>query len=546
MWVARIAPLAVAVATSLLGVGLASGAWALQGRADDADGMRQRAEALAGAASKRFDELIPGLKGLRLAQTTPPSKARERPPESSGGFFDDVLGPARRWFSRAAREYRNMMRGLSREAGSREVAKAPAKTAPPARPQDTSSGIPVIDPVQRWVGHANRQYHAVIVRGLSGAAPGRSTAAARSPEPRRTVQEEQPIDVGKMAEAPPRNAETADAARIAEVPKVAEESRPGEPKRAEDPMRKAVEEPKAADVRKEPDERRTSAAEAAKRVAEEPPRKEAEERRQADAVKRAAEEAPRKQPEDVRQPDAAKRAVEEPARKQPRETRRADAAKRSAEEPPRKHAEDVRQPDTATRGVAEPPRKRSEDAREAKAAKRAEEARRRQEQAEERRIAEERRRTEAKRAAEEKRRQDAEERQRRAETKRASERERLAQAGRGPDVTGTPDKRGRAPEVAADEPPRSAEPPGRRLARGPGRFEQRHEYRGDIACMRRAGHRVRTPGTYIARRGDTIWRIAIMHYGDPRAARAIWRANRGRISDPEHLYPCDRIRLPFR
>ena len=52
------------------------------------------------------------------------------------------------------------------------------------------------------------------------------------------------------------------------------------------------------------------------------------------------------------------------------------------------------------------------------------------------------------------------------------------------------------------------------------------------------------PGVYIVRPGDTLRKIAQNHYNDPNRARAILRLNRSRISDPDDLATCQRIRLP--
>ncbi len=41
--------------------------------------------------------------------------------------------------------------------------------------------------------------------------------------------------------------------------------------------------------------------------------------------------------------------------------------------------------------------------------------------------------------------------------------------------------------------------------------------------------------TYVVQRGDSLWKIAQKQYGDGRAWRKIYNANRGRISDPSDV-----------
>lgn len=54
----------------------------------------------------------------------------------------------------------------------------------------------------------------------------------------------------------------------------------------------------------------------------------------------------------------------------------------------------------------------------------------------------------------------------------------------------------------------------------------------------------RVPGWYVVTRGDSLWRIAKRHYGSGSRYKAIYRANRKRIANPRHIYPCQRLRLP--
>jgi colicin import membrane protein len=65
------------------------------------------------------------------------------------------------------------------------------------------------------------------------------------------------------------------------------------------------------------------------------------------------------------------------------------------------------------------------------------------------------------------------------------------------------------------------------------------KYRRRHRASRRGGGRV-----YVVRKGDTLTRIARRHYGNGRAYRAIYRANRGKIRNPNRIYPRQRIYIP--
>jgi nucleoid-associated protein YgaU len=67
----------------------------------------------------------------------------------------------------------------------------------------------------------------------------------------------------------------------------------------------------------------------------------------------------------------------------------------------------------------------------------------------------------------------------------------------------------------------------------PRRYRRRHrEVRGWSARV------------YVVRRGDTLSRIAKRHYGSASRARAIYRANRHKIRNPNLIYPRQRLYIP--
>ena len=45
-------------------------------------------------------------------------------------------------------------------------------------------------------------------------------------------------------------------------------------------------------------------------------------------------------------------------------------------------------------------------------------------------------------------------------------------------------------------------------------------------------------------RGDTLWDIADRHYRNGERYVGIYRANEGKIDDPDLIFPCQRIYLP--
>ena len=66
----------------------------------------------------------------------------------------------------------------------------------------------------------------------------------------------------------------------------------------------------------------------------------------------------------------------------------------------------------------------------------------------------------------------------------------------------------------------------------------------DPSSCRQSGRRVDTPGNYVVKRGDSLWRISQRHYRHGRFWPEIFRANEGKISDPDLIFPCQRFHLP--
>ncbi len=64
------------------------------------------------------------------------------------------------------------------------------------------------------------------------------------------------------------------------------------------------------------------------------------------------------------------------------------------------------------------------------------------------------------------------------------------------------------------------------------------------AC-RRAGRKITPPGWYVVRAGDSVWRIAQLHYDNGTLYRLIMRAN-GRKGANMLIHPCQKILIPRR
>lgn len=54
------------------------------------------------------------------------------------------------------------------------------------------------------------------------------------------------------------------------------------------------------------------------------------------------------------------------------------------------------------------------------------------------------------------------------------------------------------------------------------------------------------PKFYTVQRGDTLWKIAELHYGHGKGARyeEIFEANKSLLKDPDKIYPGQKLRIP--
>lgn len=332
------------------------------------DAQRQRAEALAKAASEKFSEVIPDTAAQpRLAQVpiqhpppaaAKPAPAAQRPAPPAGDT--GLTAPLTNWLERSAKDYQDLVvKGLSEPAGGAGSVPAPAaKPAPSAprpapsvktteqQPAEQSVSGPVSglasDPldaltdvqtaVQDWLARANREYQAEIMRRLETPAPG-SLAVASGERPK---SEPKPVEAAKTVPGPSTD-EARAKAKADRTPSAPEDNERDGTQRAADarPISVAGKEQPLARAATQP-------AVDAGAVAEDAARSEAEDnaRRQAE-IKRQADEA-------VRKAADAKRAAEDAARKL------AEDRQRRAEEITRqKNEEEAKEREAAAKKLGE-------------------------------------------------------------------------------------------------------------------------------------------------------------------------------------------------
>jgi nucleoid-associated protein YgaU len=485
----------------------------------------ERAEDLARSASDRFGEIVGGKEG----HAATPSADAMQPVGRTIGLVEQIHG----WTARSSADYQELMRGLSQPPQVNPVADAAAKVAARGAQQGPSGEqkpetLPFIEAIIGWAHRAALHYQ-TVVRGLLSE-PGQTVVAAKGPE----------------TEAKAKQAE--DARRLAEVLKAAEakkvdEVRTAAARQAEE-ARRVAEAEKAAEAKKA-DEVRMAAAKQAEDA------RQAEEARRAAETRKAAEEArvAAERAEDARKAEEARRVAEA---QKAAEAKKAEEARVAAA----KQAEEARRVAEAQKAAEA---KRAEEARVAAAAKQAEEARRVAEaqKAVEAKKAEEARVAAAKQAEEARRVADA---QKSADGKTTEVQRRAAAVQNKRTETKEPERTTPVPsrKRTAVRQPREKERSARKGAGGSRVAGTRKRVRQAASAVagksrrkkpahdtcRAAGIRAKTPGWYIVRRGDTLWKIAARHYGDGRRYPVISKANARRIGDPNLIVRCQRIYLP--
>ncbi len=450
--------------------------------------------------------------------------------------------------------------------------KAPTTTtaiAPPAAAEkdvfDTAQ-----EAVSDWLDRANRQYQSVIVRRLADPSPPESAVAFTKVPPPATS----PATVAQQPSSTPSVPTKAveDAARQADqIRREAEAKRLAE-----------LEVQRTADVKAKADAAAAQKAEADRRAAE-AKLKADEERRIAEAKAKAEEETRRTAAAKAKAEEDSRRVAEAKA-KADDEARRAAEARTKAEEE-RKQAEARAKTETerkvAAAAAAATAAAKAEADRRAAVAKADEDARR---AAESQRVAdaaaakaETERQAAAARAAQTKQEADRRlaEQKRIADAKIEADRKAAADAAKktadaaksvqppAKVATATPDSR---PATATNRitVQRTVRPSSRYastsktkrrvasqgtsrsgLGAGSLRFAKLNSRQVPRQlCRQIAGVRVKPGNWYVVKRGDTLWHIAEMHYGDGKQYRLLQQANQRALSVSREINPCQRIAVP--
>ncbi len=487
------AVLPIPVATDLV-----PATWAAEtGDPPAVDDLRRRAEDLAKSASDQFGKIVGGKEEQSRAPRTTDVSERSG---SSIGLVEQVHS----WTSRSAAEYQTLMRGLSQPSMFNPVADAATRLAAGRSQKDESetrrSNQPraqsLMESAVGWIHRAGREYQTVM-RGLS--VPGSDGMLIAGKTPAVVAVDKTPADLKPSEQAGDRQAaeaKQAESALQAEARRAAD-AQEAEARRAEQ-SRLAAEEKRAEDARKAAEARQ---ADEARRVVE---AKQAADAREAAEVRRVAE---------ARAADDARKAEElrvAAAAKQAEDARRAAEAQKAADA---RRAEEMR-----VAAVA----KQAEETWIA-AAKQAEDAQRAEDV---RRVAEAQTREASQATAAPSRKRAGD--HRKVSQKRAGRKERTARKG-GPS---------RKVAVASSRKRAKAGP-----SSGAGKGRRWKRTHPEHVC-RMAGARTSVPGWYIARREDTLWKIAARHYGAGRRFPVIYRANTRRIADPDRLVRCQRLYLP--
>ena len=145
--------------------------------------LRQRAEDLAGAASKRFTDLLDG--DQRVGAESPP----ETPATENSGTF----APVWEWLARSSQAYDDVVitqlknkdgwtvivqrNGELRRAGA-DALRPPAQEEPQRELRGWSG---LVEVVRDWLARANRSYRNEIVKPLLEPEPGAKRAVRESP-----------------------------------------------------------------------------------------------------------------------------------------------------------------------------------------------------------------------------------------------------------------------------------------------------------------------------------------------------------------------------
>jgi colicin import membrane protein len=470
-----------------------------------------------------------GAPTLALAQST---KAPSTPAPAGGGG-EQVLDGVLRWFDRANREYQEtVVRELSTptnkgiELGDTKPNGTEAQTKPQLRPQTAPAGVSaaqpsVIQQVQEWLGLSTPKSPTTAQsRTTQGGVP---TDTAQSPPKTPDGQGNSQSSADRLAlekraadDALRRQVE----ARALETQRVAEEQRlAAEQRKAKDAIEQATKERQAAaEATRQAEDSRNSAA------AQDADAKKSAERKAAAAAQDAAakQDLERKQAEAARKLADDKKAAAGKLESKADDQKTAQAKAPDTKGPDLKGAE-KKVPDVKASEVKPPEVKTFES------------------KPVESKPSEskwtpapiiERKPSSSKTVAE-----------RKGERKPTTKSAQASDDGSGRDAT----KRGvtannATPRVARDQTAETTERT-RKVAIAAQSDSEKSGGRAKSSC-RRAGVSVTPPATYVVKDGDTLWAIARRHYDKGHRFSKIVRANDAKISDPDRIFPCQKLAIP--
>ncbi len=143
------------------------------GQHESVGDLRRRAEDLAGAASKRFSDILSEQEGDAKIH----HKGRDAGGKSAQRANDLTLIPVWDWLARASRDYENIIVAkLKNPSGEvkivtpprRVLAQAELPTAPEQTPPPPQPGWgSIIENIREWLARANRSYHNEVVKKLA-------------------------------------------------------------------------------------------------------------------------------------------------------------------------------------------------------------------------------------------------------------------------------------------------------------------------------------------------------------------------------------------
>src|SRR5947207_314890 len=168
-------------------------------RANAADPVRERAEDLAQAASRRFSEVMKDGLGAR-AQGTQPAASRSEQAGAREGPWTAAL----EWLERSNHEYKSLVRRLSQASGPAAGQPTSPAGAPAAKPEpQPAPGAGMSEPKEDagtagWLTWSSERFQEIMRKLAEGAAPpkepeppAKKTAAESSP-PTKTQPEKGP------------------------------------------------------------------------------------------------------------------------------------------------------------------------------------------------------------------------------------------------------------------------------------------------------------------------------------------------------------------